>query len=581
MNYILSVSDMGIGLPAPKLADKFTALNTLETVWKCIMDDKSSWIAVSGMGGIGKTTIMKAIHDRLLGQSHHLFDKVVWLTVSLEANIRGLQDAVAEELGVDISNEANELQRKEQLLRGLKQKRRIVLILDDVWPNNCLDKIGIPKPTKENGWKLLVTTRSLDFCKSNGCQIFEVENLSKEEAWQVFMDKVGVVLSPEVRKIARWIVEECHGLPLAIVAVAGAMRGNNNINDWVVALNDLRREDGLIKCLKFAYDRLPSENLKKCFLYCALFPEDYLFKPEELIRYWMAENFIQIYGGFVAEIDEGFQIQRELQKACMLQMFTKGGHDWLKMHDIVRDMAIQIVREEWAEAGKISMMRENIERLDDNFPFLRNGLRQEWAEAGKVSTLLLHDNPISYINPSFFFRRDMFALTFLDLSYSWITELPPSLSELAPLRVLFLQYCRRLQKVPSVEMLKNLQVLNLRGTSITELPQGMEELIGLKSLDLSETVKLASIHVGVIASLFRLEELRLQGSGLCKMDSPVVANYLVEMMTLKRLAILTLSLVGYGNHLDSIICLQEQNHKIFSVDVYGSTEDYIQDEETL
>ncbi|KAF9611828.1 hypothetical protein IFM89_035813 [Coptis chinensis] len=95
---------------------------------------------------------------------------------------------------------------------------------------------------------------------------------------------------------------------------------------------------------------------------------------------------------------------------------------------------------------------------------------------------------------------------------------------------------------------------------------GMEGLVNLRSLDISETRRLESIQVGVISSLSHLEELLMQGTGQCKMDSPMIANCFKEMRGLKFLAILTLGVVSSEDHLKTIMCLQGQLKK-FSINV--------------
>ena len=128
-----------------------------------------------------------------------------------------------------------------------------------------------------------------------------MQPLSKEEALNFFLDKVGrnILHVPTLSKeIINSVVEECAGLPLAIVTVAGCMRGVYEIHEWRNALNELR---GLVRSfnsinadvlgqLEFSYRRLKDKKVQHCFLYCALYPEDFPISKDELIGYWIAEG---------------------------------------------------------------------------------------------------------------------------------------------------------------------------------------------------------------------------------------------------------------------------------------------------
>uniref|UniRef100_A0A2N9I5R4 NB-ARC domain-containing protein n=1 Tax=Fagus sylvatica TaxID=28930 RepID=A0A2N9I5R4_FAGSY len=110
--------------------------------------------------------------------------------------------------------------------RDSREPIRVVWLADPKWQ----EKVEIP--VRVNGCKLILTTRLLDACRRLGCQVkIKVEPFSKEEAWSLFLEKVGygVALPPEVTDIARSVAKECAGLPLAITVPAGSMRGVDDI----------------------------------------------------------------------------------------------------------------------------------------------------------------------------------------------------------------------------------------------------------------------------------------------------------------------------------------------------------------
>ena len=182
---------------------------------------------------------------------------------------------------LSLTEDEEKVRRAGRLLGKLKAKKKFVLILDDMWEAFPLEEVGIPEPSEENGCNLVITTRSLGVSRSMDCKEIGVELLSQEEALNLFLDKVRISTSqiPNLDKeIINSVVEECDGLPLAIVTVASCMRGVDEIHEWRNALNELR---GLVRSrngvnadvlgrLEFSYHRLKDEKLQQCFLYCAL-----------------------------------------------------------------------------------------------------------------------------------------------------------------------------------------------------------------------------------------------------------------------------------------------------------------------
>ncbi|KAL9460085.1 hypothetical protein AB3S75_003309 [Citrus x aurantiifolia] len=497
----------------------------VEEIWEDLMGDKVSKIGVWGMGGIGKTTIMSHINNKLQ-QKPNKFNDVIWVTVSQPLDLIKLQTEIATALKERLPENEDKVRRAGRLLGMLKAKEKFVLILDDTWEAFPLEEVGIPQPNEENGCKLVITTRSHMVCRSMKCKQVVVDLLSKQEAFNLFIDGVGnsILQVPALNKeIINEVVEECACLPLAIVTVAASMRGEEEIHEWRNALNELR---GLVRSrngvnaevlgrLEFSYHRLKDEKLQQCFLYCALYPEDFAIPKDELIGHWIAEGFIEEVKDVQAKYDRGHTILNRLVNCCLLESAKDGG--CVKMHDLIRDMALRITSEspifmvkaglrllkfpgeqEWEEnLERVSLMRNNIEEIPSNMS----------PHCDILSTLLLQRNEnLQRILECFFVH--MHGLKVLNLTYTNIEVLPNSVSDLTNLRSLLLGWCENLERVPSLAKLLALQYLDLEGTWIEEVPEGMEMLEHLSHLYLYSP-PLKKFPTGLLPRLCNLYKLKL------------------------------------------------------------------------
>ena len=113
--------------------------------------------------------------------------------------------------------------------------------------------------------------------------------------------------------------------------------------------------------------------------------------------------------------------------------------------------------------------------------------------------LKLRDVPIKRFPPSLV---NLVNLEILDLSYSSIMELPPSLHKLRSLRYLYLRKCTDLQYLPrNISKLTSLQCLDMYGCST----------LWTKLEPKKRFKKVASIHN--LGSLTHLKKLYLQNNG--------------------------------------------------------------------
>ncbi|KAK8985683.1 hypothetical protein V6N11_068928 [Hibiscus sabdariffa] len=511
---------IGQALSTTKLIGQ-VAEELMSKVWAHLMDNGVPRIGVWGMGGVGKTTIMKLINNQLLKENDK-FNIVIWITVSKETSIKILQNRIARAIDMSLPEDDDETKRAGIIYERMTQKGRYVLILDDVWDKLSLEEIGVPEPC--NGSKLVVTTRSLDVCRYLGCLEVRMPTLPKQDALNLFLEKVGRdVLSFEgLSPIVESVSEQCGGLPLAIVTVASSMKGVSDIHEWRNAFNELNKQ---VKCvngldekvfqqLMFSYNRLEDETLKHCFLCYALYPEDYDISIYDLFELWTSEGFMEGMDSSQAELDRAHIILNKLKNNCLLE---KGALQCeVKLHDLVRNMALRITSEnprflvragmELKELPGAEQWSEDLEKVSlmDNWG-LQIPPHISSPNCPILTTLLLSGCFIKSIPDCFF--QQMPALKFLDLSMTALKSLSNSVSGLKNLTVLLLFACRSLEKVPSFSKLKALWDLDLSRTNIKNLPYGMNRLVNLRTLKLANIKNVTKIPNGILPNLSSLRHL--------------------------------------------------------------------------
>ncbi|XP_057958618.1 disease resistance protein SUMM2-like [Malania oleifera] len=496
--------DKGLALPSAKLVGEATAKRNLEKIWEILVKEDIRSVGVYGMGGVGKTTIVTHIHNRLLENSR-VFGSIFWVTVSQESSVHILQNKIALKLNVDFKGDEAEITRAAMLLEALNARKKFVFILDDMWESYSIEGVGIPINEGSKG-KLIITSRSSEVCQQMCQKIIKVEPLSTKEAWSLFKEKLGshtVLIDLEVERIAKSIAKECAGLPLAIITIARSLIGVCDIYEWNNALDELKQHapditqnvKDVYKRLKFSYDRLKNEKMQQCFLYCALFPEDHDIPRVELIRYWICEGLIDEMDTRQQEYNRGHSRLNELINVCLLQSSVSHPHNCVKMHDVIRDMALDIARSDkhmfMVKAGaQLEELPNNrnwqgsLERISLMRNFLGRGAEDFTSPmCPLLFTLLLNDNERLTKMSNIFFAS-MPSLTVLDLSSTGIERVPDSLSSLTNLRALLLKTCPKLKYVPSLAQLKKLRELDLQKSEKCGALMGIEELCDLKFLDL-------------------------------------------------------------------------------------------------
>ncbi|XP_044478105.1 probable disease resistance protein At1g61310 [Mangifera indica] len=265
-------------------------------IMEALKDDKVSIIGICGMGGVGKTTLVKQVGKQ--AEEEKLYDSVVFVVVSQTPNIMEIQKVIAHKLGLESLLDCPESERASSLWQRIKEEKRILIILDDVWGRIKLEEIGIPFGKDHRGCKIMLTSRSKDVCDEMDCnKISIVGTLSKQESWELFKEVVGMDVENSVMSpIAREVVAECDGLPIAIVTMARALKSKNE-HVWIDAARQLKMstptdipgmKGSVISSLELSIKYLESDDAKSLFFFCSVFPEDFEIPIEVLVTYGVA-----------------------------------------------------------------------------------------------------------------------------------------------------------------------------------------------------------------------------------------------------------------------------------------------------
>ncbi|XP_031475248.1 disease resistance protein RPV1-like isoform X2 [Nymphaea colorata] len=430
-------------------------------------------IGIHGIGGIGKTTLAKAIYNR----SHHFFQASSFIeNVREVTKSKGLvqlqQQLIHDILKGKLKEEINNLSQGAQMIIQIVGVKSVLLVFDDIDDQEQLEALVGNMSWFHSGSRIIVTTRQEEILKFSGLQdeaVYILDELDEKEALQLFNYHAlrGDETQEEYAKLSKEVVAISNGLPLILRVFGSVFKTAKTLEEWHKLLKDLRlrQHSKVHEQLKICYDSL-SDHEKLIFLdiACLLVNKS----SEDAIHMWEDHRL----SPHVAI--------RSLQNKSLIKI----NRGMFEMHDQIRDMGREIV------------LRESL---------LHSGLRSRlWCVGDAVDALTrFQENKIEGIilnlceGSEIEFRTEAFALmselrillvNFASSGDCDFRHLPASLKWLEWKGCL-------LESLPFESKFKSIVVLNLSRSFISQLwskttigsgSKSAKEVFGrLKVLDLS------------------------------------------------------------------------------------------------
>ncbi|XP_037497015.1 disease resistance protein RGA2-like, partial [Jatropha curcas] len=461
-------------------------------------NENVSIIPIVGIGGMGKTTLAQLVCNDPRVVTH--FELKLWVCVSDNFHLQTVIIKILNCVSTGQRYVGLDIEQLQRALREALQRRRYLLVLDDVWNedrNKWLD-LKTLLMVGANGSTIIATTRSNDVAKIMGTVAsYALGRLPEPDCLSLFFRcAFGEVQNqnPNLIHYGEQIVSKCKGVPLAVITLGTLLYSVTDDSAWKFVMESeiwkLKQKDNYIMpALKLSYELMPA-YLKRCFAYCSIFPKDYPFDDVELVYFWMSHGLIQSSNENEELENVGLSYFQELCSRCFFQEFyIIDGHVKCKMHDLIHDLALSVTQNECLTViNGNEPLSDSIRHLSFPYPqLLPQDLPTPLQDLDSVRTVSILNERNGGVASEVFIETCISKFKYLrtlDLGFSRVAVLPRGIAKLKHLRYLSLYGNIRIKRLPeSICKLQSLQTLLLGDCDgLRELPKDIKYLISLRML---------------------------------------------------------------------------------------------------
>eukprot|EP01018_Ginkgo_biloba_P030054 Gb_09783 [translate_table: standard] len=289
------------------------------------------------MGGIGKTTVAKAVFNELKNS----FEAVCFVFDVRSNGLRELQRQVLKDLLKTDTIEVSSVEHGKSLMGNRLGGIRALIILDDVDRSRQLDALS--RDWLAPGSRVIVTTRDQDVLNDGRIkEIHKMAGLKKDQALELFCWHAFLRESPPegYEESSKTIAEACCGLPLSLEVLGAHLYDKADMKCWlaVANLSEWNGNEEIFKTLKISYDALEDEE-KQIFIDIACF-----FIGE------FTEDPILFWESLYKNVNKAIN---NLSMKSLIKISVINNRERFQMHDHLRDMGRAIVRNECSDNSGI------------------------------------------------------------------------------------------------------------------------------------------------------------------------------------------------------------------------------------